>query len=154
MQRLSEDIVHFFLKQGFVIVTSIDKDGSPHNSCKGIVKIGQNGQIYLLDLYRGRTYDNLKRNPKISLTAVDEHRFIGYSLKGKAKIISGRKLKPQIMRAWEDNITSRIALRLLRNVRAEKGSLHKHREALLPKPEYLIVMDVDEVVDLTPHNLK
>jgi len=31
MPRLSEDILHFFLKQGFVIVATIDRDGSFHN---------------------------------------------------------------------------------------------------------------------------
>lgn len=153
MPRLNGDILHFFLKQGFVIVTTIDRDGSLHNSCKGIVKISQNGQIYLLDLYRGKTYDNLKHNSRISITAVNEHKFKGYCLKGKAKIVAGDKLKPQIIQGWEERVTGRITQRLIRNIHEEKGH-PRHPESLLPKPEYLIVMEVEGVIDLTPHNLK
>lgn len=153
MQKLTDDIVRFFQKQNFVVVSTIGKNGVPHNSCKGIVKINKNGRIYLLDLYKWQTYGNLKQNPHISITAVDEHRFKGWCLKGKAKIISGRRLTSDIIKAWESKITSRITHRLLKNIREEKG--HKrHPEAQLPKPEYMIVMEVEEVVDLIPYHVK
>ncbi len=80
MKRLNEEMVRFFHNQPYTIVTTIDKKGYPHNSCKGIVNIVAKGQVCLLDLYRQRTYENLKQNPHISITAVDEHRFIGYCL--------------------------------------------------------------------------
>jgi predicted pyridoxine 5'-phosphate oxidase superfamily flavin-nucleotide-binding protein len=153
MKRLSTDVVQFFQDQGFVVVSTIDRAGRPHNSCKGIVDINSSGLIYLLDLYQGRTYENLRKNPHISITAVDEHRFTGYCLKGKARMVIGDKLKPQIIKAWEGRITSRIASRLIRNVQGEKGH-PRHPEALLPKPKYLIVMKTEEVVDLSPHSLK
>lgn len=153
MKRLSDEIIQFFRSQGFVIVSTVGTDGVPHNSCKGIVKINKQGQIYLLDLYKAKTYENLEKKPRISITAVDEHKFIGYCLKGKARIILSEKLKPQIIRAWEERITSRITQRVLKNILEEKGHL-RHPEALLPKPQYLIVMNVEEIVDLTPHYLK
>jgi uncharacterized pyridoxamine 5'-phosphate oxidase family protein len=153
MKRLNNDIVQFFRNQGYVIVSSIDKDGFPHSACKGIVKINQNGRIYLLDLYRAKTYENLKHNSYISITAIDEHKFIGYCLKGKAEIIPEGKIKSQIIKAWEDRITSRITHRILKNIHEEKGQ-PRHPEALLPKPEYLIVMEVKKIIDLTPHHLK
>lgn len=153
MKRLTDEIMQFFHSQGFVIVSTLDKDGSLHSSCKGIVKINKSDVVYLLDLYRARTYDNLKKNPHISITAVDEHKFRGYCLKGKAKIIKIDKLKNHIIKAWEDRITSRITRRLLKNMREEKGH-PRHPEALLPKPEYLIAMKIEEIVDLTPHHIK
>ncbi len=153
MKRLTKDIVEFFREQSFTIVSTIDKYGSPHNSCKGIVKINRNGLIYLFDLYKAKTFANLKQNPHISITAVDEHSFEGYCLKGKAKIITQNKLKPQIIKAWEERIATRITQRLLKNIRQGKGH-PQHPEALLPKPEYLIFMEVEDIVDLTPHHLK
>jgi len=153
MQRLTGIIINFFQNQGFVIVSTIDKGGNVHNSCKGIVKIKQNGTIYLLDLYRAKTLANLKRNPHISITAVDEHGFKGYCLKGKATLIKRENLDSKLVRVWEDKISSRIALRLLKNIRQEKGH-PRHPEALLPEPEYMIMMRVNEVIDLTPHHLK
>ncbi|MGD9015314.1 MAG: pyridoxamine 5'-phosphate oxidase family protein [Candidatus Omnitrophota bacterium] len=153
MKRLSENIIQFFQNQGFVVVSTIDREGIPHSSCKGIVNIDSRGLIYLLDLYRAKTYENLKRNPRISITAVDEHKFIGYCLKGRARIIASSKLKPRIIRAWESRLTSRITRRIIKNVQGEKGHA-RHPEALLPKPAYLVVMEIEEVVDLTPLPLK
>ena len=154
MVRLPDDIIHFFKKQPFVIVSTIDrKSKAPHNSCKGIVKIDKNGKIYLLDLYKWRTYANLKKNPHISITAVDEHRFKGWCLEGKAKIVPEEKLKSDIIKAWEKRLAMRITQRLLKNIREEKGH-QRHPEAQFPKPEYMIVMDVEEIVDLIPQHVK
>lgn len=154
MKKLNNEIIHFLHKQGCVIVSTVDKNGFPHSACKGIVKIDRDaGRIYLLDVYKARTHEHLKHNSKISITAIDEHRFKGFCLKGKAEVMSQIELEPDIIKAWEERITSRLTQRLLKNLRGEKGHL-RHPEVLLPKPEYLIVMDVEEVVDLTPHHLK
>jgi uncharacterized pyridoxamine 5'-phosphate oxidase family protein len=153
MPKLNVDIIHFFKDQGCVVVSTIDHKGFAHSSCKGIVEIDNKSKIYLLDLYRARTYRNLKANPLISITAFDEHKFRGYCLKGKAEIIKKNKLKPEIIKAWEDRITSRITQRLLKNIREQRGH-PALPEALLPEPKYLIVVDVERVVDLTPPVLK
>ena len=153
MKRLPDEIVHFFREQGFVIVSTVDERGMPHSSCKGIINISPAGKIYLLDVYLEATYNNLKRNSNISITAVDEHKFKGYCLKGKAELIDQDRLSPQIKKAWEARLAGRITQRLIKNIREQKGH-SRHPEALLPRPEYMIVVDVGEVVDLTPHNLK
>ncbi len=125
----------------------------PHNSCKGIVKINENGRVYLLDLYKAKTYENLKHNSHIAVSAVDEHKFKGFCLKGKAKIVKEESLSSHIITAWEKKLTHRITQRVLKNIAGEKGH-DEHPEARFPKPEYMIVMQVEEVVDLTPHHLK
>lgn len=153
MKSLSEEIVHFLHNQGVVIVSTVDKNGSLHSACKGIVNINNKGKVYLLDLYKAQTYENLMRSPRISLTAVDEHKFIGYCLKGRAKLIKREEVKNEIVASWEEKIVSRISRRILKNLREERGH-PKHPEALLPKPQYMIVVDVEEIIDLTPHHLK
>ncbi len=153
MKSLNDEIINFFHNQGCVIVSTIDRSGLVHNSCKGIVKMTRSGKIYLLDLYKARTYANLKYNPSLSITAIDEHRFMGFCLKGKVKSIPKAKLHPEIIKAWEDRITSRLTRRLLKNIRDEKGH-PRHPEILLPKPQYLIIMQVQEIIDLTPQQLK
>jgi uncharacterized pyridoxamine 5'-phosphate oxidase family protein len=153
MAALSEGLIRFFHRQNYTIITTIDEKGFPHNSCKGIVDIKPEGRIYLLDLYKEKTYSNLQNNVNISVTAVDEHKFIGYSLKGKAHIVERGKIENRIVKLWEDKITKRLSNRLLKNIKGEKGH-SSHPEALLPKPEYLIEIDVDEIIDLTPHHIK
>lgn len=153
MYKLSDKIIDFFQRQGFVVISTVDNYGSIHNSCKGIVKIDKSGKIYLLDLYSGRTFTNLKRNSHISITAVDEHNFSGYCLKGKGKIVETQQLGSSIIKAWEEKITSRISRRIIRNLHGEQGH-PRHPEASLPRPQYMILMEVDEVVDLTPGHIK
>jgi len=153
MKKLKEEIVRFFHNQGFVIVSTIDKNGFAHCACKGIVKIEPCGRVYLLDVYRKKTFENLKINPRITITAVDEHKFSGYCLKGKMQMLPEGKIKDELVKAWEERITSRLTQRLLKNIHEERGHPH-HPEVLLPKPEYLIEMEVEEIVDLTPQHIR
>jgi general stress protein 26 len=153
MKRLADEVVRFLHNENYAIISTIDRNGHIHNSCKGIVEIDKNGRLYLLDLYKQRTFQNILHNHHIAVTVVNEHRFKGYSLKGRAKIVNIGKLHDNLVRAWEKKITSRITHRVLKNIKGEKG--HKsHPEALLPTAEYLIEMKVDSIVDLTPHALK
>jgi general stress protein 26 len=149
---LSEEIKHFFLDQGFVIISTIDHDGGIHNSCKGIADIDPDGWIYLIDVYRARTFKNLQDNTKISITAVDEHKFKGYCLKGQAKIVVVTDLSQEVIDKWETRLAGRITKRVLANISQDK-SQKSHPEALLPKPEYLIAVKVAEIIDLAPVSL-
>jgi len=153
MIALTEEIYSFLHGQGFVIVSTIDKNGSIHNSCKGIVRIDRSGIVYLMDLYTHRTFRNLRRNQNISITSVDEHDFAGYCLKGKARILKENELEPGIIKAWEEKIASRITQRLIKNIKGEKGHPF-HPESSLPKPKYVIRIEVQKVIDLTPASFK
>jgi uncharacterized pyridoxamine 5'-phosphate oxidase family protein len=153
MTKIPREIINFFQGQGCAIVSTIDSGGMPHGACKDIVMVKEQGKIYLLDLYLKRTYDNLKANPNISVTAVDEHKFKGYCLKGKAKIIGSEQLSAEILRAWEMRIAGRITQRMIKNLHEEKGHA-RHPESRLPKPRYLILAEIEEIVNLTPRNLK
>ena len=86
MVKIPFNIVHFLERQGFVIVSTIDSTAFPHTSCKGMLKI-EGARVYLMDLYRSDTYQNLKKNPLMSITAVNEDQYIGYCLKGRGKIV-------------------------------------------------------------------
>ena len=153
MKHIPAAIADFLQLQGFVIISSIDEQGFPHNSCKGIVRIDKRGEIYLIDVYHGLTCRNIKREPKISICAVDEHKFMGYCLKGKARIMPDDEISHEIIKFWEDNITSRLAKRLLKNLAEEKSRSH-HPEASLPGPKHLISVVVEEIVDLAPNHLR
>jgi len=153
MKSLSDEVYGFFRKQHFVIVATIDSsNGNPHTSCKGIVKIERCGRIYLMDLYKWRTYNNLIKDKRMSVTAVDEHRFKGWCLKGTGRILPSSGLTPDLIKAWENKISSRITHRIIKNIREEKGH-GRHPESQLPAPEYVIEMEAESLVDLMPHHV-
>lgn len=153
MKKINSQIKDFLFSQSYVILSSIDRSGMPHSACKGVVDIDDNDTVFLLDLYRMKTFENLKGNPKVSITAVDEHRFKGYCLKGKARIMRQEDITSHIIKAWEDRITSRITQRVIKNIVDKKGH-PLHPEALFPKPEYMIAVEINSVIDLTPHHMR
>ncbi len=153
MVSLSIDVIKFFERQGCVLVATFSSDGSIHNSCKGIVRINKKGEVYIMDLYKAVTYNNLQKDHRISITAYNETKFTGYSLKGRAKILPESGITASLLDDWNKRLTSRIATRLLDNIKSN-NSLARHHEAHLPKPNYLIVIQVDEVVDLAPKEVK
>ena len=148
MKKLDRDTIRFFEKQRFVIVSTIDPKGGINTAAKGIVGIDKKGNILLLDLYRGKTHQNLNQNPNISITAIDERQYIGYNLKGRAKIID--KIDETILETWKDHIVSRISHRVLQNIKEEAVTREHYPEAQFPSPKYLIEAAIEEIVDLAP----
>ena len=147
MVKVPAKIVHFLERQGFVIVSTIDSTAFPHNSCKGMLKV-QGDRVYLMGLYRSDTYQNLKKNPLMSITAVNEHQYQGYCLKGRGKIVMKEEISPALLKKWQSKKAERTTSRIIKNIRAEKRHT-VHPEASFPEPSHLIVMEVEEVVDLT-----
>jgi general stress protein 26 len=153
MKELTAEVLHFLKKQNFVIVATVDDNGIPHSSCKGMVDIDPQGKIYLLDLYTGHTYNNIKKRPQVNISAVDEHKFTGFCLKGEAHIVKEEELSEDIRKMWQDKIASRVSHRIIKKIHGEKGH-PAHPEILMPHPKYMIAMDVFDVIDLTPGHLK
>ncbi|MDD5084697.1 MAG: pyridoxamine 5'-phosphate oxidase family protein [Candidatus Omnitrophica bacterium] len=153
MKKLPPEAIRFFEQHHTVIVSSLDSGGRPHTSVKGLLEALPSGLVRLTDLYDGETSRNIRKNSRVALTAVDEHRFRGYCLKGHAAIIPQEKFSSVHLRSWEEwekRLTKRIADRVLRNIKEERKAHPGHPEAELPKPLHIIEVKVDEIVDLTP----
>lgn len=152
MKEISKEVAGFFRKQHYVIVTTIDEKGFPHSSCKGLVKI-EDDRVYLLDLYKQRTYRNLKKIRKINVTAVDGELFHGYCIKGTARIVKIEAAHKELLNQWEENIVKRVSHRVISHLHGERSSAY-HPESLMPRPQYIIVMTIKEIVDLVPKFIK
>ena len=107
----------------------------------------------MIDVFHGLTAENIRHNPQVSISAVDEHKFMGYCLKGRARVMPDNEISQEFIKFWEDNITARLAKRLLHNLAKGKSHAH-HPEASLPRPKHLISIEVEEIVNLTPHYLR
>lgn len=148
MKELTQQTVNFFERQSFVMVSTFDSDHRIHSAAKGIVSIESKGIINLIDVFKGITCANIKKNGVISISAIDEHAYIGYTLQGEARIVEGRKIPNPILLLWEEKVTKRITQRFIKNVQADRKSIHYH-EANFPTPQCLIIMKVEEIIDLS-----
>lgn len=149
MTEIARDVELFLQKQDVMLVSTLDPKGSINTAAKGIARIdAQKGIIYIVDLYNGKTRHNLKENGIITISAVDYDRFKGWQIKGRG-IEHESEETEQIMSKWDQNITSRIAQRIIHNMRKGKKSTLKHSEKTFPKPKYIIEMQVEEIVDLS-----
>ena len=152
MKKLNDRVIRFFQQEGCAIVCTLDKEGTINCSVKGIVGLEEE-RVFLIDLYHGKTFENLRNNSKISLTAIDKHEFPGYNIKGIAKIVEHEKIKDHIIKEWEERVIKKISDRIIKNVKKNTAERH-HPEANFPSPKYLIEVDVNEIIDLAPATLK
>ena len=84
----------------------------------------------------------------MSITSIDEHKFIGFTLQGIAKIVLREDIKDNIVVEWEERILKRMTERITKSVH-EGAKSKKHFEAQLPQqPKYLIEIDVENIIDL------
>lgn len=152
--QLPEKVVNFLRRQGFVIVSTIDPEGSIHCAAKGLVGVYSDGRVFVIDLYCNKTYKNLQADSRVSITQVDEHSFSGYTLSGKARIVLKEDIKDDHLKEWERAVLKRISDRLIKGVQSTKTS-GTHHEAKLPEePKYLIEIVVEKIVDLSPPSHK
>ena len=152
MKRITPEVRRCFERLHTVIVATVDGYGRPHTSVKGLLRILSSGIVRLADLYHGQTYRNIKKNPLVSLTVVDAFRFQGYCLKGRATLSPPGIFSKHERGLWEKRLSSRIADRILKNLREEKKLHPGHPEAGLPKPLYVIEVKVEHIVDLARHS--
>tara|TARA_B100000315_G_C14496529_1_gene550274 strand:- start:257 stop:730 length:474 start_codon:yes stop_codon:yes gene_type:complete len=148
--RLSEDIAGFISRHGVVLIATMGVDGKIHCSVKGIAGVNLEGKVFVVDLFKFRTYKNLRLNPMVSITTYDEKKFKGYTLQGEAKIINREDIKKDIILEWDRRTIKRISERVISNLRAE-AEKDSHHEAELPhQPQYLIEVSVNNIIDLAP----
>jgi len=152
--EIPHETKHLLDKHHFAILSTQDTKNIIHTSAKGVIEVNPNGKIFVLDLYKGKTYRNLKRNPNVTLTVIDEHRYKGYSIEGKAKIIKEDSVPKKTLDIWHERLANRIAKRVIRHVKEEEHSGKGIPEARFPFPKYVIEIFVNRVIDLAPHKLR
>ena len=154
MIEIPDSVKHLLDKQHVAIVSTLDDDGVIHTSAKGVVEVDPKGKVFVLDLYKARTFRNVEKNSNVTLTVIDEHRFKGYSLSGKAIIVEEKDIPKEKMNIWHEKLATRIARRVISHVKEERPHEESIPEASFPMPKYLIKVLVDKIIDLAPQRLK
>jgi predicted pyridoxine 5'-phosphate oxidase superfamily flavin-nucleotide-binding protein len=142
---INKDIKALIESREFISVASCDLEAIPNAAPKFLLKVEAN-YIYLVDYIIGKTFSNLKVNPRVSLSFFDNNTLVGYQINGKVQIIDGG---PEYLAALDDLARKEIDLSATRIIDGViKGQAHKAYEAAASKQFVILKVKVEEVVQI------
>lgn len=143
----SQKIIKIFKDREFIDVASCDLEGRPNVVPKFILKT-ESGFIYLVDYVMGRTWENLKHNPRVSMSIMDLETLFGYQINGSVEIIAEGKEYNRIMREFQEKEIAFSTKRIIEGVSRGKG--HQSFEIGLPDNFIIFKVKVEEIVEIGP----
>jgi predicted pyridoxine 5'-phosphate oxidase superfamily flavin-nucleotide-binding protein len=131
----------------FISVASCDLEARPNAAPKFLLKV-EGSYIYLVDYVIGRTFRNLKVNPRVSISFFDNSSLVGYQLNGQVEIIDSG---PEYQQALEQLHRKEIDLATTRIIDGViKGQAHKAYEVAASKQFIILKVKIEEVVQMQP----
>jgi len=100
MAKMTDRMKELFEKVSPVVLATATRDGIPNAVPVGAKKIIDDETILLSDQFFNKTLDNMKKNPKVSVTFWEGHE--GYQLKGTIVIETSGKSYEETAKWIED----------------------------------------------------
>lgn len=140
--------VEFLKTREFVSVATADFNGNPNAAPKLLLKI-EGDFIYLIDYIIGRTWENIKINPKASLSFMDPDSLRGYQISGAVEIIDKGKAYDQILSELTKKKLDSSIKRIIEGV--YRGKRHENFEISLPEKFVVFKVKLEEIVEIGPY---
>ncbi len=86
MARITEDMKTVAKKTRGWAVATATREGELNVVPMGFGKVFSDDEILLVKIFEGKTWDNIRANPKIAVAVWDMDSFNGYQFKGNARI--------------------------------------------------------------------
>ena len=129
----------------FISVASCDLENRPNAAPKFLLKV-EASHIYLVDYILGRTFRNLKVNPRVSLSLFDNSALVGYQINGSVEIIDRG---PEYQSALDELARKEIDLSATRVIEGViKGHVHKNYEVAASQQFVILKVKVEEVIQI------
>jgi predicted pyridoxine 5'-phosphate oxidase superfamily flavin-nucleotide-binding protein len=142
---INKNIKALIESREFISVASCDLEARPNAAPKFLLKV-EASYIYLVDYIIGKTFRNLKVNPRVSLSFFDNDALVGYQLNGKVQIIDSG---PEYSAALSDLQRKEIDLSTTRIIDGViKGEVHKAYEVAASKQFIILKVKVEEIVQI------
>jgi len=103
--------------QIFATLGTCTKEAMPHNSPKIILEF-RRPFLFLIEYHKGYSFENIKENPRVSVSTFNLSKMTGFHLYGKAEVISEGAVFPRLMKKFQKR---RIELCTHEVVEAVKG---------------------------------
>ncbi len=140
-----KELTSLLTKREFISVATCDFKGRPNAAPKFLLRVEGN-RLYLVDYTIGTTWQNLKTNPRISMSLIDIPRLRGYQLNGSVKIISKGKIYEKMHKEMTDKEISLTAQHIIDEIRGH--ATHETFEIMINEKFVIFEVRVDEVVEM------
>jgi hypothetical protein len=131
----------------FISVATCDFKGRPNAAPKFFLKF-EDSFIYLVDYTIGMTWDNLKINPKASLSLMDPDTLIGYQINGSVEIIEKGPEYDSLFSEFKTREVDFSTTRIIEGVSSGKG--HKNFEVSLPERFAVFKIKLEDFSEIGP----
>jgi predicted pyridoxine 5'-phosphate oxidase superfamily flavin-nucleotide-binding protein len=142
---ITEDLKKFLLTKEFVSAGTADLNGQPNAVPKYIIKI-DNGFIYLADYVIGTTFQNLKVNPKISLSTIDMKTLEGWRINGIVRIMTKGAQYKRLSKTMIDLEVHNTTRRVIEDVQGVQK--HNVYEVSFPKKVVILKVKCEKVTKI------
>lgn len=142
---MNKKVFELLKKRGFVSVATCDLEGRPNAAPKFILKL-ENNFIYLVDYSIGRTSRNLRLNPRISISFMDNDTLMGYQLNGSVEIIDSGQEYDALVKELSQKELELSTRRIIEGV--TKGKPHEGFELSLSEEFVIFKVKVGEIVEI------
>ena len=145
--REIERALKIMKEREFVQVATADKGGKPNSAPKLLLKI-DGGIVYFIDYSIGKTVENLRVNPEVSLSVVDVNSLFGYRLNGKVEIIETGKIYDECLKELREKEIELSVERIVKGT--QDGKSHKDFELESPERFLVYKVKIEEGCEINP----
>lgn len=144
---LPKKIAELLENREFISIATCDFKGRPNAAPKFFLKFEHNF-LYLVDYTIGMTWDNLRINPKASLSLIDPDTLIGYQINGLVEIIENGQEYDGLFNELSQKEIDFSTNRIIEGVSSGKG--HKTFEVSLPKHVVVFKIKIEDFAEIGP----
>ncbi|MGE5309007.1 MAG: pyridoxamine 5'-phosphate oxidase family protein [Deltaproteobacteria bacterium] len=145
MSLLSESLRQFLRTAEFLYVATVYDGGKPYVAPKFLISV-ECDTLFLADFVLGKTWDNLSRQPVLSLAVLNYDTLEGFQLNGTARLLRKGKEYDRLIGLLEQREISLTADRVLASLEANRKS--KMVEIAFPKDFGIIRADIGDILTI------
>ncbi len=138
-----EKIQSLLRKRSFLSVATASKNCEPHAAPKFVLKLSE-GDLFLIDYAIAKTAENIRANPRVSVSFMDLDELEGYRLSGPASLVEDGPEHEVLLKEFDQRLLKLSADRFIEGMKSGKQTGHYELE--IPNKVIVIKVKVDEVV--------
>jgi hypothetical protein len=142
---LTKTIIELLKHRQFISIATCDLLGRPNAASKFILKI-EGHFIYLVDYIFGKSYENLKANPRVSLSFVNTETLKAYQINGSVELIESGAVYENIAAELVQKEVSLSTDRIIKGV--SSGKRHENFEVAIPEKFVIFKVKIEETVEM------